>query len=436
MFCNQCEQARGGRGCSDVGTCGKDADVQSLQETLLYGVKGMAAYAHHARRLGMVDEAVDAFVEEALFATVTNVNFDVPSLLELVLECGKQNLRVMQMLDEGHTRRFGQPSPTTVREGTQAGPGILVTGHDLLDLYDLLVQTQGTGVNVYTHGEMLPAHMYPKLREFKHLAGHFGGAWQKQRQEFADFSGPVLATTNCVLIPPASYAGRLFTTRATAVPGGKRLATNDFSEVIACAKRCAPLPECPVRESTIGFHHTVLLGLADKIVAAVKAGKLRHFFLIGGCDGAEPGRNYYAEFARHTPKDTVVLTLGCGKYRIRDEEFGTIELDGAGPIPRLLDMGQCNDAYGAIQVAVGLAKAFNCSVNDLPLTIVLSWFEQKAVAVLLTLLYLGVRGIRVGPAAPAFLSPGVFEVLKDRYDLKLTGSSPTADLKAALQGAR
>ena len=410
--------------------------MQSLQETLLYGVKGMAAYAHHARRLGMVDEAVDAFVEEALFATVTNVNFDVPSLLELVLECGKQNLRVMQMLDEGHTRRFGQPSPTTVREGTQAGPGILVTGHDLLDLYDLLVQTQGTGVNVYTHGEMLPAHMYPKLREFKHLAGHFGGAWQKQRQEFADFSGPVLATTNCVLIPPASYAGRLFTTRATAVPGGKRLATNDFSEVIACSKRCAPLPECPVRESTIGFHHTVLLGLADKIVAAVKAGKLRHFFLIGGCDGAEPGRNYYAEFARHTPKDTVVLTLGCGKYRIRDEEFGTIELDGAGPIPRLLDMGQCNDAYGAIQVAVGLAKAFNCSVNDLPLTIVLSWFEQKAVAVLLTLLYLGVRGIRVGPAAPAFLSPGVFEVLKDRYDLKLTGSSPTADLKAALQGAR
>ncbi len=432
MFCNQCEQTKGGVGCNTVGVCGKDPDMHSLQELLLYGVKGMAAYAHHARRLGMVDESVSAFIEEALFATVTNVNFDMESLLELVLECGRKNLRVMQMLDEGHTRVLGRPTPAQVYEGTRAGPGILVTGHDMVDLQRLLQQTAGTGINVYTHGEMLPAHMYPELRKHPHLAGHFGGAWQKQRREFAEFTGPVLATTNCVLIPPEQYRDRLFTTRVTAVPGGTRLSGDDFSPVIECARRCKPLADAPVRQSTIGFHHSVLLGLAGEIVAAVKAGKLRHFFLIGGCDGAEPGRNYYAEFARRTPADTVVLTLGCGKYRIREEEFGTIRLNGSGEVPRLLDMGQCNDAYGAIQVAVGLAQAFGCSVNELPLTIVLSWFEQKAVAVLLTLLALNVKGIRIGPAAPAFVSPGVMSVLRDRYDLKLIGPSPGADLEAAL----
>ena len=435
MFCNQCEQVYKGEGCVTVGVCGKDPDMQSLQETLLYGLKGMASYAHHARRLGIVDEEVDAFVEEALFATVTNVNFDMEALFELVLECGKHNLRVMQMLDEAHTKRFGTPSPATVFEGTKPGPGILVTGHDMLDLADLLEQTKGTGVNVYTHGEMLPAHMYPELRKYDHLVGHYGGAWQKQKTEFAEFTGPILATTNCVLIPRDVYKDRLFTTRVTAVPGGKRLKTNDFSAVIECAENAAPLPDRPVRESTVGFHHNVLLGLADKIVAAVKAGKLKHFFLIGGCDGAETGRNYFTEFARNTPKDSVVLTLGCGKFRIRDEDFGTIELDGVGPVPRLLDMGQCNDAYGAIQVASGLAQAFDCSVNDLPLTIVLSWFEQKAVAVLLTLLYLGVKGIRIGPAAPAFISPNVFKILQDKYDLKLTDKDPLADLKESLQGA-
>lgn len=432
MFCNQCEQAFKGTGCVDVGVCGKDPDVQSLQEILLYGLKGMAAYAHHARRLGMVDEDVDAFVEEALFATVTNVNFDIDSLFEMVLECGKWNLRVMELLDAGHVKRFGPPSPTPIYEGTKAGPGILVTGHDLVDLYDLLVQTQGTGVNVYTHGEMLPAHMYPELRKFPHLAGHFGDAWQRQRTEFAHFSGPTLATTNCVLIPPSTYKDRLFTTRATAVPGATRLKTNDFSEVIACARRCPPLRDHHVKHSTIGFHHTVLLGLADKIVAAVKAGKVNHFFLIGGCDGAEPGRNYFAEYAAHTPKDSLVLTLGCGKFRIRNEDFGTIHLDGVGEVPRLLDMGQCNDAYGAIQVAAGLAKAFNCGVNDLPLTIVLSWFEQKAVAVLLTLLHLGVEGIRVGPNPPAFVSPNVFKILQEKYDLKLTGQDAKLELGGAL----
>ncbi len=434
MFCNQCEQTAHGTACVDTGVCGKDPDMQSLQEILLYGLKGMASYAHHARRLGMVDEEVNAFMEEALFATVTNVNFDMGSLFELVLECGRKNLRVMEMLDAGHVKRFGAPSPTTMFEGTKAGPGILVTGHDMVDLDDLLKQTEGTGINVYTHGEMMPAHMYPELRKYKHLVGHFGGAWQKQKTEFTKFTGPVLATTNCVLIPREDYKDRLFTTRVTAVPGATRLTNNDFSAVIECAKKCRPLPDAPVKESTVGFHHSVILGLADKIIAAVKAGKIKHFFLIGGCDGAEPGRNYFSDFAAGTPKDTIVLTLGCGKYRIRDNDFGTIELDGVGPIPRLLDMGQCNDSFGAIQVAVALAKAFDCGVNDLPLTIVLSWFEQKAVAVLLTLLALDVKGIRIGPAAPAFISPAVFKILQDKYDLKLTGKDPAADLQAAMAG--
>lgn len=419
MYCNQCEQTAHGTACVDVGVCGKDPDVQSLQETLLYGVKGMAAYAHHARRLGKVDEEVNAFIEEALFATVTNVNFDMESLLELVLECGRQNLRVMEMLDQGHAEKFGTPTPTTVYEGTKKGPGILVTGHDMADLANILEQTAGTGINVYTHGEMLPAHSYPKLRAHSHLAGHFGGAWQKQKVEFSRFTGPVVATTNCVLIPWEAYKDRLFTTRVTAVPGAKRLKTDDYSSVIECARACQPLEEHCDRESTIGFHHSTILGLADTILNAVQAGEIEHFYLIGGCDGAEPGRNYYTEFAQNTSNKSVVLTLGCGKYRIRDYDYGTV----AG-LPRFLDMGQCNDAYGAIQVAVGLANALNCGVNDLPLTIVLSWFEQKAVAVLLTLLYLGVKGIRIGPAAPAFLSPNVLQLLAETYDLQLVGQEP------------
>jgi hydroxylamine reductase len=423
MFCNQCEQTANGTGCTEIGVCGKDADVQSLQETLLYGVKGMAAYAHHARRLGKVDEAVDAFVEEALFATMTNVNFDIESLLELVLECGRHNLRVMQMLDAGHTEKFGTPTPTTVYEGTRAGPGILVTGHDLLDLAELLEQAASSGVNVYTHGEMLPAHSYPKLRAHSHLAGHFGGPWQNQQFEFPLFSGPIVATTNCVLIPGESYKDRLFTTRITAVPGGKRLKSSDFSEVIALAKRCSPLPERKLRESTIGFHHSVILGLADKVIAAVKSGAVKRFYVIGGCDGAELGRNYYTKLARATPRDSIILTLGCGKYRIRDYDYG--QVDG---LPRFLDMGQCNDTYGAVQVALGLAQAFGCGINDLPLTIVLSWFEQKAVAVLLTLLHLGVKGIRVGPYPPAFITPNVFKALQEKFDLKLIEAEPPAEL--------
>ena len=428
MFCNQCEQTAHGTGCQkSPGVCGKNEDIQSLQELLLYGLKGMCSYAHHARRLGKVDEEVDAFVEEALFATVTNVNFDMGTHLELVLECGRKNLRVMEMLDEGHVEKFGKPSSTTVKEGTVAGPGILVTGHDMLDLHDLLEQTAGTGVNVYTHGEMLPAHMYPELGRFKHLVGHYGGAWQKQKKEFNEFSGPVLATTNCILHPKDSYADRVFTTRVTAVPGGHRFKTNDFAPLISKAKSCQPLPDNVVRESQIGFHHTVILDLADTIVQAIKDGKISRFFLIGGCDGAEPGRNYFSDYAQATPKDSFILTLGCGKFRIRDYDYGTLL-----GLPRLLDMGQCNDAYGAIQVAVALAKAFDCSVNDLPLTLVISWFEQKAVAVLLTLLALGIKGITLGPKPPAFISPNVFKVLQEKFDLRLTGKSAKEDLERIL----
>ena len=432
LVCNQCEQTAHGTGCEINGTtgvCGKDVDVESLQLTLLYGVKGMAAYAHHARRLGATDEAVSAFIEEALFATVTNVNFDVESLLELVLECGRKNLRVMQMLDEAHVERFGAPEPSTVQEGTQAGPGILITGHDMADLASLLAQCEGTDVKVYTHGEMLPAHMYPRLRDHPNMAGHFGGAWQKQKREFEEFAGPTLATTNCVLHPRPGYADRLFTTRVTAVPGATRLIDDDFSAVIEKAQQCPPLEEDLTRESTVGFHQSVILSQAEAIVGAVKAGQISRFFVIGGCDGAEPGRNYFSDFARSTPSDSFVLTLGCGKYRIRDHDYG----EHLG-LPRLMDMGQCNNAYGAIEVAVALSKAFECEVNDLPLTIVLSWFEQKAVAVLLTLLALGVKGISIGPNPPAFVSPNVFKLLQEQYDLRLTGEDAEADLAAALAG--
>jgi len=428
MFCNQCEQTLQATGCTiSPGVCGKDADVQSLQETLLYGLKGMAAYANHARRLGKTDDGVNAFIEEALFATMTNVNFDLGSLLDLCLECGRQNLRVMELLDQGHVEAFGAPQPVPVREGTQAGPGILVTGHDLVDLHNLLEACAGTDVKVYTHGEMLPAHMYPKLRQHPNLGGHYGGAWQKQRNEFDAFPGPVLVTTNCILIPRDSYADRVFTTRVTAVPGGTRIADDDFSGLIAKAKACPPCPERLGDGQVIGFHHDVILSKAGDIVAAVKAGQISRFFVIGGCDGAEPGRNYFSEYAQATPPDSFILTLGCGKFRIRDYDYG----QHLG-LPRLLDMGQCNNAYGAIKVASALAEAFECTVNDLPLTLVVSWFEQKAVAVLLTLLSLGVKGITIGPNPPGFVTPNVFQVLQERFDLKLTGKDAKRDLELAM----
>ncbi len=428
MFCYQCEQTAGGTGCTKLGVCGKNEDIQSLQDTLLYGLKGIAAYAYHAGELGAHDEEVDAFMHEALFKTVTNVSFDLNQYLELVLKCGRMNLKTMEMLDKAHTQRFGNPVPTQVETGTIAGPGILVTGHDLLDLYELLKQTQASGINVYTHGEMLPAHGYPELKKFKHLAGNYGGAWQEQRKEFNAFSGALLATTNCVLIPPENtYLDRLFTVGITGVAGATHLKNRDFKALIEKAESLPPLPIAPGKKIWTGFHHTAILGLADKIINLVKSGKIKHFFLIGGCDGAKPGRNYYTEFAEKVPKDCLILTLACGKYRFNKLDFGDIE-----GIPRLIDVGQCNNAYSAVQVAVALAKAFGCGVNDLPLTLVLSWFEQKAVAILLSLLYLNIRGIYIGPTAPAFISKNVFGLLQEKFDLRLI-STPDEDLKRILK---
>ena len=434
MHCDQCEQVFRGKACTDIGVCGKDPDTESLQKILLYGLKGMAAYKHHARRLGQTDSEVDAFVEEALFSTMTNVNFDKQALLGMVLECGRMNLRTMEMLNDGHVEVLGRPGPVQVAEGIQEGPGILVTGHDMVDLKDLLEQGAGSGVNVYTHGEMLPAHMYPGLRGFAELKGHYGGAWQLQRDEFERFGGPIVATTNCVQIPRPdnTYLSRFYTMRATAVPGATRMTGNDFSAVIDQARRIGPLRPTPLRQSTIGFHWTAILGLADKVVGAVKAGKIRHFYVIGGCDGAMPGREYFARYAQATPEDSIILTLGCGKFRIRDHDYGSVDLGDGVVIPRLLDMGQCNDAYGAVQVALALAKAFDCGVNDLPLTLAVSWFEQKAVAVLLTLLHLGVKGIRLGPALPAFVTPNVLAMLVEAYDLGPISATPEADARAVV----
>jgi len=430
MFCDQCEQTFRGTGCVEQGVCGKSPNMESLQKILLYGLKGMAAYKHHARRLGKTDPVVEEFFEEALFATVTNVNFDLESLLDLVMKCGQTNLRTMQLLNDGHVEVMGKPAPVEITEGIQEGPGILVTGHDMVDLRDLLDQTAGKGVNVYTHGEMMPAHMYPNLRKDPHLKGHYGDAWQKQLREFEEFGGPIVATTNCVQIPRPNntYLDRFYTMRVTAVPGATIIPGNDFSPVIKRALEIGPLKPTKLKKSTIGFHQTVLLGLADKIVEAVKAGRIKRFLVIGGCDGAEPGRNYFFDYATNAPKDTVILTLGCGKFRIRNFDYGTIDLGGGVVVPRLLDMGQCNDAYGAIQVALALSKAFNCGVNDLPLTLVISWFEQKAVAVLLTLLSLGVKGIKLGPALPAFVTPDVLKILQGKFDLQPIGQDGRKDV--------
>jgi len=417
MFCYQCEQTAGGTGCTKVGVCGKDQDILSLQDTLIFALKGIAAYAYHARELGQKDEQVDAFMHEALFSTLTNVDFDLARYLGLVLKAGEMNFRIMEMLNNANTSRFGNPTPATVARGTKAGPGIVVTGHDLLDLYELLKQTEGKGINIYTHGEMLPAHGYPELRKFKHLVGNYGTAWQNQRKEFDGFSGAILVTTNCVMIPKDPYKDRMFTCGIAGVAGVKHIQDREFSEVIETALSEPPLSENPQGTLSTGFHYTAVLGLAEKIVAAVKAGKIRHFFFIGGCDGAKPGRNYYTEFAEKVPDDCVILTAGCGKYRLNALDYG--DIDG---IPRLLDTGQCNDCYSVIKIALALAEAFDCGVNELPLSLVVSWYEQKAVAILLTLLHLGIKNIKLGPSLPAFFSPNVLNILIEKFNISLIGN--------------
>jgi len=387
-------------------------DIASLQEILTYGVKGLAAYADHAQLLGAEDESIYAFVHKAMdYLTRRPVKQD--ELLALVLECGKANLRTMEILDGVHTKTYGHPEPTNVRITPVAGKCIAVSGHDLKDLEEILKQTEGKGINIYTHGEMLGCNAYPGLKKYEHFAGHFGGAWQDQRKDFDQFPGAVLMTTNCLQKPKDSYKDRLFTSGLVGWPGVRHISNRDFSPVIQAALAAPGFgQDVPAKYIMVGFAHNAVMNVADKVVKLVKEGKIRHFFLIGGCDGAKPGRNYYTEFAEKVPDDCVILTLACGKFRFNKLEFGEI-----GGIPRLLDCGQCNDAYSAIQIAVGLANAFGCGVNDLPLSFVLSWFEQKAVAVLLTLLYLGITDIRLGPSLPAFVSPNVLKVLVDKFNI-------------------
>jgi hydroxylamine reductase len=427
MFCYQCEQTAKGTGCTEIGVCGKNEDINSLQDILIFGLKGIAAYAYHARELGYKDDEVDAFMHKALFKTLTNVDFDLNDHVATVLEAGEINLKVMELLDKANTETFGDPVPTEVPTGTVAGPGILVTGHDLLDLEELLKQTEGKGINIYTHGEMLPAHAYPNLKKYSHLKGNYGGAWQKQKKEFDEFGGPILATTNCVLIPKDTYRDRLFTTGITKIDGVEHIADRkDYSKIIDKALEIGSLPERTDKPLMTGFHHKAVLGLADKIIGAVKDGNIKHFFLVGGCDGSKSVRDYYREFVKKVPQDAVVLTLACGKYKFNDLDLGDI-----GGIPRLIDIGQCNNAYSAIQIASALAGAFEVGVNDLPLSLNVSWFEQKAVAILLSLLHLGIKNIRLGPSTPAFITPNVLKVLQDNFNIKLVGD-PDEDLNAML----
>jgi hydroxylamine reductase len=403
-------------------------DVTGLQELILYGLKGAAAYADHAKILGYEDPDIYALFHEALdFLTHDRPTTD--DLLGWALKVGELNLNVMQMLDAANTSTYGHPEPTEVRVTPVRGKCIVVSGHDLKDLADLLKQTEGKGINVYTHGEMLPCHAYPGLKKYKHLVGNYGGAWQDQRTEFEEFPGAILMTTNCIQKPKDGYMGRIFTSGLVAWPGVRHIGPErDFTPVIEAALAAPGFTEDgPEKTITVGFGHEAVLGVAGKVIEAVKAKKIRHFFLVGGCDGAKPGRNYYTDFAQKVPNDCVILTLACGKYRFNKLPFGSI--DG---IPRLLDVGQCNDAYSAVKIATALAEAFNCGVNDLPLSLVLSWYEQKAVAILLTLLYLGIKNIRLGPTLPAFITPAVLSVLVDKFQIAPT-TTAEADLAAILK---
>lgn len=406
-------------------------DVAGLQELITYGLKGMAAYVDHAQILGVEDEGVYAFIHEAMDFLAGNPS-DVDALVGMALRVGEVNLKAMEMLDAANTSAYGHPEPTEVRVTPVKGKCIVVSGHDLKDLKMLLEQTEGKGINVYTHGEMLPCLAYPELKKHKHLVGNYGGAWQDQRQEFDAFPGAILMTTNCIQKPKDSYAGRIFTTGLVAWPNVTHIPADadgnkDFTPVIEAALAAPGFKEDAEEKTiTIGFARNTVMSVAGTVIDAVKAGQIRHFFLIGGCDGAKPGRNYYTELAQQVPDDCVILTLACGKYRFNKLPFGDI-----GGIPRLLDCGQCNDAYSAIQIAMALAKAFDCGVNELPLSLVLSWYEQKAVCILLTLLHLGIQDMRIGPSLPAFVGPNVLKVLVDKFNLTPI-KTPEEDLAAML----
>ena len=393
-------------------------DIRSLKSLILFGLRGLAAYAYHADVLGYTEDGVNRFMCEGLSAV--GADLDMEQLLPIVLKVGEVNLKCMEMLDRANTKNYGTPAPTTVSMKVEKGPFIVISGHDLRDLSLLLEQTEGKGINIYTNGEMLPAHAYPELKKYPHLKGNFGTAWHNQKKEFDEIPAPVLFTTNCLMPPKASYADRVFTTEVVSYPGVLHIGEEkDFTPVIEKALELGGYPEDQEftgmnggKTVTTGFAHGTVLSVADQVIEAVKGGALKHIFLVGGCDGARKGRNYYTEFVKNTPSDTVVLTLACGKYRFNDLNLGTI-----GGLPRLMDMGQCNDAYSAIKVAVALAEAFECGVNDLPLTLVLSWYEQKAVCILLTLLHLGIKNIYLGPTLPAFVSQGVLDFLIKNFDI-------------------
>ena len=402
-----------------------DPDVHALKWLMVYGIKGIAAYTVHAEILGKESEEVYAFIHEGLAATLEDKTVD--EMLGLVLKCGEINLRAMELLDQGNTETYGHPTPTSVPLGHKKGKAILVSGHDLRDLEEILRQSQDRGIHVYTHGEMLPTHGYPKLKKFGHFYGHYGTAWQNQHREFPKFPGAILMTTNCLQKPLEGYKDNIFTSGLVGWPRVRHIPDRDFTPVIEKALEMPGFEDDePGKSVTVGFARNTVMGAAEKIVQLVKDKKIRHFFLVGGCDGAKPGRNYYKEFVESLPDDTAVLTLACGKFRFFDRELG--EIDG---LPRLMDVGQCNDAYSAVQIALALADAFDVGVNDLPLSLVLSWYEQKAVAILLSLLHLGIKDIRLGPSLPAFITPNILKVLVEKFNI-MPISNPSEDITAIL----
>ena len=432
--CFTCSDSCGRNNNFDVSTLWTtDEDIRSLKSLILFGIRGMAAYAYHASVLGYTDETISKFFYKALFA-IGMKDWGMDKLLPIVLEVGKVNLRCMELLDQANTTTYGTPVPTTVPLTIEKGPFIIITGHDLKDLQLLLEQTKDKGINIYTHGEMLPAHAYPELKKYSHLKGNFGTAWQNQQKEFDNIPGAILYTTNCLMPVKPSYADRVFTTEVVSYPEIVHIGEEkDFTPVIEKALALGGYTKDQHMtginggiQVTTGFSHGTVLSVADQVIEAVKNGDIKHFFLVGGCDGARVGRNYYTEFVKQSPADSIILTLACGKYRFNDLDLGTI-----GGLPRIMDMGQCNDAYSAIKVAIALAEAFECDVNELPLSMVLSWYEQKAVCILLTLLYLGIKNIHIGPTLPAFISPNVLNFLVENYGLSPIGT-PEEDIKKLL----
>ncbi|SNS40101.1 hydroxylamine reductase [Anaerovirgula multivorans] len=428
MFCYQCEQTPEG-GCTKFGVCGKNPDIASLQDIIIFGLKGVAAYATHARELGMVDPKVDAIAHEALYTTLTNSNFNLNEHISMAMKVGQATVKVMDLLDRAHTSRLGVPQPVKVSQDKVEGHAILVTGHNLYALEELLKQTEGKGINVYTHSEMLPAHGYPELKKYSHLKGNVGKAWYDQRKLFEEFPGAILGTTNCLMPIKGSYSDRFWTYGTCGLEGTEKIVNDDFTAII---EKALSLPKANIKSDkvlTTGFHHNTVLSIAPEIIDAVKSGKIKRFFVIAGCDAPTKGRDYYRELADTLPKECIILTTSCGKFRFNDIDFGTVP---GTEIPRYIDLGQCNNSGSAVKIAIALAEAFDCTVNDLPLTIVLSWFEQKAVAILLGLFSLGVKNIYIGPSAPAFVTPGVLKVLQDTFNLQLISGDAKTDLQKML----